>query len=626
MQRPSHPRGLKKRKSYNKQGVVKRPRLPTDYPWQVLDRLTTDIAQFIPAEAHERLTRIVRARDSESLYETGANWGLQCMSSVKEQDVLQSTALLGLSSLIRKYPFAGNSDKREQNALSKVREAELQCSRFNRIGYKVLLREEISPIHGRPIPTTHLYHMQHFVCQVLGAFPGPKIRHWSRHGPGGSTQTSRGLVSKYQKYSDWPYHVSSRAISHARCLIQEDERWYGALEESYRKFYDIKSWELLDMDKFWANVLKPHDSNRITTVPKDGLTDRPIAIEPTLNVMLQLGVDGYIRKRLKRWGIDLDSQQKNRYLARKGSMSDDAESPCTLDMSNASDTVSLRICKLLLTPEWFEYLCDLRSPKGTYPSGECARYSKLSSMGNGYTFAMEALVFASVVYAAQMHTYGHWNSDLVSIYGDDIIVPKASVPLTEMLLEACGFTVNQAKSFVEGPVRESCGHDYYFGQLIRPVYMKKQTVSMADIFADRNRIHRWVQLHFGVDTPALDEFLQQYVDTTIVGPYSDEEFASYWHTPVPPDNSFRGWMFHYYALAYRPRQVAGEEFAFRKLQTELRQQPVPKCVNLSAQQLKGVKGSLFDITKRNAGALVQVKRVDTTWCDCYNMLLALAPA
>lgn len=74
--------------------------------------------------------------------------------------------------------------------------------------------------------------------------------------------------------------------------------------------------------------------NRFTTVPKTGLIDRAIAVEPSINIYYQLAMGTSIRKRLKAsTGWDLkEAQPIHREMARKSSID---KSFCTIDLSNA---------------------------------------------------------------------------------------------------------------------------------------------------------------------------------------------------------------------------------------------------------------------------------------------------
>ncbi|DAD51696.1 TPA_asm: RNA-directed RNA polymerase [ssRNA phage Esthiorhiza.4_19] len=212
--------------------------------------------------------------------------------------------------------------------------------------------------------------------------------------------------------------------------------------------------------------------NRYLTVPKTGLIDRSIAVEPALNVFYQLGLGTSIRHCLSRHaGWDLDrAQDIHRAMARESSVTREF---ATLDLSNASDTVSLELVRLLLPPAWFRALYELRSPF-TLVDGHWCRLEKFSSMGNGYTFELETLIFAALlsVLLEKHGRSGLLGQDLF-VFGDDLILPEDCVKSAVAMLSYCGFTINRDKSF-SGPFgfRESCGADFFEGLDVRSFYLK----------------------------------------------------------------------------------------------------------------------------------------------------------
>jgi len=459
----------------------------------------------------------------------------------------------------------------------------------------------------------------------------------ARHGPGSSTGTSKGLVSSYFKYSNWPYHVTASAIPHARDMITQDERWMGALEQSYRKQFNLTSWEILDQNLFWSRVFKVVKGNRITTVPKDAQTERPIAIEPDLNLMLQLGVDGVIRTRLKRWGMDLNTQEVNQALAYEGSVRDDYRSPITIDMRSASDTISLRICKSLLPAPWFEYLTAIRSPSGVLPDGETLRYSKMSSMGNGYTFALESLIFVAIGMVTTKDTLGSQAERLYSevhIHGDDLIVPECAGFLTEHLLVSCGFQINSDKSFMSGHVKESCGTDWYRGCNMRPVFLKAKPYNQMGLLADRNRLVRWLSLTLNggyifrcrhLDELLLQQWSDKHLLTRTRGPVSDDEFDTYIHTAVSPRLRKDG-RFYFRGFTCVLREMPGcRDFFFKKLMHPLSPSN-GSIVIYDDRPTTKTAGSRFTVTRREYRPQISViERVSWEWNVNYRTNSPLLP-
>lgn len=203
------------------------------------------------------------------------------------------------------------------------------------------------------------------------------------------------------------------------------------------------------------------DENRVECVPKNWKTDRTIACEPEGNLPLQLAFDTYAKSRLRRFGIDLSLQTRNQQLAKIGS---ENGKWATLDLSMASDTVAFNTVAALFPEGWFKVLRDFRTPMAGGQFGRFA-YEKFSSMGNGSTFAIETLIFASACYAVGAHEF--------SVYGDDIIVGTEFYGPLVAYLSELGFNVNEDKSFHEGPFRESCGGNYFLGIDITPFYIRE---------------------------------------------------------------------------------------------------------------------------------------------------------
>lgn len=160
--------------------------------------------------------------------------------------------------------------------------------------------------------------------------------------------------------------------------------------------------------------------------------------------------------------MDLDDQALNQALAYEGSLRGELS---TLDLQSASDTLSLETVRALLPPDWFDLLYDLRSP--CYKeNGKVKTYHKFSSMGNGFTFELESMIFYAIAKAVSQ-------KGLVSVYGDDIIVDRSATDKVHTALKEMGFELNTSKSYSDSEFRESCGTDFFMGEDVTPVYLKE---------------------------------------------------------------------------------------------------------------------------------------------------------
>jgi hypothetical protein len=590
--------------------------LPTDYPWKVLQELTNDLAAYLEEDDISLISQIIRDRDHDAYLLLQDIWGLQnCSIGLEISSTLPKIrARLAIAALLKKFQFRTDKSMRETNALRKFREAEVACMSYNQSGYMDLswgetefdaevftyAREFVGKVLGRACPTKALL--------TLG----------SRHGPGNNLDTYKGASSIYFKYENWPYSCTQAVVPYARYLIATDARWIGALENSYRDRYNIPATEILNRQVFWENVLKVVEGNRITFAPKDARTERTIAIEPCINLMLQLGVDEHIRKRLKRWDVDLDDQGKNQFMAYLGSQVDSDESYVTLDLSAASDSLSLKLCKLLLPSEWYDYLLKLRSPKGSL-EGEIIFYEKISSMGNGYTFALESLLFTAITSAVIKATKGHCDfvNDL-SIFGDDIICRREYVFDVVKALSRAGLRLNLDKSFLKGYTKESCGTDWIHGKPVRPVFLQKQPVDVGDLFTDLNRLQRMLDIYWSIDESDVVTRIKKWIPDAfkgIVGPYSDDEYDSYIHTKVPPGPYVRS-MWKFSRLIRKAVEHRGRtDFFFRKLMHDLR--PARQVPSYIGQQRIKTGGSRFTVYKSHSYTVSKTYSLVSKWPDNY---------
>lgn len=256
-------------------------------------------------------------------------------------------------------------------------------------------------------------------------------------------------------------------------------------------------------------------TGKLAFVPKSAKTDRSVVVEPWLNSFYQLGLGKVMAGRLRTHGVDIRDQTRNQNLARQGSLSGDL---ATLDLSSASDTIATGFVWSLLPIEWAFLLSHFRTGEVTY-EGRSLRLQKFSSMGNGFTFPLETLIF----YAMACACVEPEDEEKVSVYGDDIIVPTYAYPVLCEVLNAGGFIPNTDKSFADGPFRESCGADYLSGIDIRPSYLK-DALHAYDLF----RLHNFYVRHN--DQECADICLS-YIDSSLQkwGPDGYGDGHLHWH-------------------------------------------------------------------------------------------------
>lgn len=323
-----------------------------------------------------------------------------------------------------------------------------------------------------------------------------------RFGPG-STYGNRGdLITLAHKLSE-DYTVTRQAKSFLHSWDMTAWSRYAACgldtvgDISVATHHDAALYLSEDSTNYAVRDLEVVRGNRFTTVPKDALKLRGICVEPSVNVFFQLAVGGEISRRMNRgWGWDKQTCQLfHNNLARIGSLTGAVG---TIDLSNASDTMCSALVKLLLPQDWFRLVDELRSTH-TSVKGEWVKLEKFSSMGNGFTFELETLIFYSLVRALcqiEQPTEDPFTPGLtVSVYGDDIIAPTSVCRSTVAALAFFGFKVNVQKTFIEGPFRESCGGDYFRGHDVRPHFQKEACEEPHQLIALANGIRRFGRRH-----------------------------------------------------------------------------------------------------------------------------------
>lgn len=289
-----------------------------------------------------------------------------------------------------------------------------------------------------------------WIKKTLGPVPD-RLR--GRFGPGAVFESEvwrhRETMTHYDKLRNMP-----NLTHNVSCRLVDDLIWSTAFRSAWGR--------LVLLDSFPRTK-----GNRFTTVPKDATKDRGIAVEPGINVLGQLAVGDELKIRLKRRNIDLrgdgeryhpvlsrlglqhgrpwKGQAHHREMARQASLT---SSHATIDLSNASDTICRVLVKLLLPSDWYSLLSELRSPFTRFsPTGKKkdARWyylEKFSSMGNGYTFELETLIFCALA-----HAVGANVGVDTFVYGDDIIVPDAVAADLLAVLRHVGMTPNEKKTF-----------------------------------------------------------------------------------------------------------------------------------------------------------------------------------
>lgn len=329
--------------------------------------------------------------------------------------------------------------------------AEQQCSEAN---------ARFRAFDDGVIPKPHLHDLlwrAREIChQVLGPFRWADLLSGYGFGPGASQQVPRRQATRSKKYSAEAVTSppSTIELSH---VVGLNPHWFEAITG----VSPAGPCCLLDVTAC--------DYDLGTFVNKDALKKRSIGVGPNGGVYLQKARGQLIRRRLKRWGIDLDDQTPNQKLAYLGSLSNLI---ATIDLASASDTVNIGVVRYLLPDDWFIALNSVRSRCVKFDAvGFEGPTAKFSAMGNGFTFELETLIFFSL--AKAVDEAANAAQGPLQVYGDDIVCHTACSGVLIELLSYCGFATNARKTYVTGPFRESCGMDVFLGLDVTPIRYKR---------------------------------------------------------------------------------------------------------------------------------------------------------
>lgn len=356
------------------------------------------------------------------------------------------------------------------------------------------------------------------IAQILNEFEEGRWFSYCKHGPGTSLLVSYSDTSAETKFSSFPWSGSIKCFHLFLRYLEWDWQLRLFLSElnpaikillktpySQRVSYAVEE-----------GIFQPSEASQATTVPKTSEIDRMIAIEGTLNMFFQQGLMVYMYDLLKSFGVDLaTAPDRQRYMAYLGSITAEI---ATVDWEGASDSVLRDLVEQQFPPVWFAVLDQVRHEymEITYPNCNPQRVKlpMMSTMGNATTFPVESIIFYSFMVAIESYKKDASNSDYddfqvyrssVGVFGDDCAMPSNSVQMFLDILSDVGMKPNRDKSYWRNEgFRESCGHDYFCGRNVRPVYIRSEPPTSilegeAWVYKHANQLIKKYMVYFGAD-------------------------------------------------------------------------------------------------------------------------------
>lgn len=249
------------------------------------------------------------------------------------------------------------------------------------------------------------------------------------------------------------------------------------------------------------------DFGRQKYVWKDIHKSRSIGMEPNLFMYFQQEVMRWLVNSMSEGLISrfvsLDDQTPSQDAARHGSM---YYSTDTIDLSSASDSVSMELVRRIFPADYLFHLLSTRTSHVEIPGFAGTRQlMKFAPMGSAVCFPVQCIIFTAVcVYAAiaawseEDHRNPLYDKKSIRnfilknfhrkrtsdtpftrrfeppvVYGDDIAVDTRTTEHVISTLTRLGFSVNRSKSFTGSQsFRESCGVFAFEGHDVTPLLFR----------------------------------------------------------------------------------------------------------------------------------------------------------
>lgn len=223
-------------------------------------------------------------------------------------------------------------------------------------------------------------------------------------------------------------------------------------------------------------TFKECDVLGMTVVPKNYKAHRTILANTVIGSFYTAGLGSMIERRLRTVGIDIRRQQeRHRHWIKRFSQT---LSHVTADLSAASDSFTEQHLKLLLPTDWYKAVL-YGAVRKVDCNGQVTTLHSLLLMGLGHTFPLQTLLFYALLRSVK-ELVG-CSSGRVSVYGDDLIYPRRIHHYVKTILTRMGFVLNNDKTFVDLPFRESCGEDFFSGVAVRPFNLKGTSAHLAPL-------------------------------------------------------------------------------------------------------------------------------------------------
>lgn len=348
----------------------------------------------------------------------------------------------------------------------------------------------------------------------------------------------KGFKKNYKKYSECVY-FSSGVCADAKVLSQKVKAYVAGNPDheifGFRFKTEDYRWGTENAKLGWwihfnfceRNGLLPLYTCSPTCVPKNYKTPRIICPEPAYAASKKQGILRAIRDCISGAPsgmqiFDDSDQSTNQELAFLGSRDGNY---ATIDKTSASDSISAALMSRILPNDVWEAIWPYYVSWFVTEKGQYVHKDMFASSGDPICFILEGCLFSALEMVAE---------DLVDefegvrtttrkcytgrVFGDDVITNVKYYQTYCDIAELLGCIINQEKSYADGPFRESCGTDFFYGMNVSARYWPRKEIDASN----PERVVSIIQLqHRLYDIISCRHFLTEF----ILSVYPDMTFS-----------------------------------------------------------------------------------------------------
>jgi len=406
-----------------------------DLAWKLAESLLEDFEPFLSKAFYDAVSPLVRGRIIEGFRKME-------VGDFNTLSAIELKARRQLLDLFKKYSF-------EKDVLTDQEVLELSVKKFIENQDRI----DAHVVDETPVVKDVLFRARGWLATTLGDFSKVDILQRAAFGKKSSVGIPQRKACESQRWE--------APITGSGDHIEWFHRLYGLWHKPGYKYAQSKA------SHREVQLCAPIDTLEAILVNKTWKSKRMIMPNTTLGTLYSGGLGKLLEDKLRAVGYDIRSlQDVHGELARFGSLTG---SLVTADQSLASDNITCWLIDRIFPREWASALKFGRIRKIEL-YGHVRESNTFSTMGIGFTFPLQTLVFLSLLFAVRDHL-GLDESAVVSVFGDDMIYDLEMHDTVVSIFGSLGLVINEDKTFASGWFRESCGRDFYRGADVRPWHL-----------------------------------------------------------------------------------------------------------------------------------------------------------